>query len=635
MFDVTEGGAMARNILLTSLSAAEDNLPVRYFSIQKEFGFDYCDAVLDAEAGIKAVLARHAIDEVIVIGAAAAYDKEDDLTPAPLTAGSALYQTDRLPSSTYGLLRYRLALYADERPFDHKDEDGLLSGDEREKVIRFIRDYQEGNAGLKTKKLNRLFDELAQSDPICENFWDTLFDTCPELRDKSGFCKQWVRGYLYEELKASAKLELLPVNEGVCLRMIPEDRVEESGAWVDSMVTMQKTIVEGEEAINLYILLNSDDAADTFVVINMLDMLVSMPQSCVSLKKIYTVRSLQRKMAGIIRDDTAGFGATELFHAISAFLNYGKADMIVDIWQKSGENNESFAGMVYAMRHVDVGLSMCNIPEVEKGILRLRELFRGEKLWRDFGYYGVMFGVIAESIREDYGSLLDGDGDIPFIDLVKWAYRHQFYQQTLTLIESRAPANLVSSGMFYYCDDEKSIDKVARLFAEKRLELKPYEYYKIEDIDHYFIKTYDRGGTRGMGEKGEDPQHAYAIRRAGSVENKDSSLITGFTACDSMETLQNLLFSYYHIGEVRNKISHADASAMADKRLMVSEGDEISALIWMKESIDFFIDSYEKAMAQVQSKKPHIVTITGEYVRMTAASMKSGASSAALTRSRP
>ena len=33
---------MARNILLTSLSVAESNLPVRYFSIRNKSGFDYC-----------------------------------------------------------------------------------------------------------------------------------------------------------------------------------------------------------------------------------------------------------------------------------------------------------------------------------------------------------------------------------------------------------------------------------------------------------------------------------------------------------------------------------------------------------------------------------------------------------------
>ena len=53
---------MARNILLTSLSAAENDLPVRFFSFKNEFGFDYCDALLDTEASIKATLARYSID---------------------------------------------------------------------------------------------------------------------------------------------------------------------------------------------------------------------------------------------------------------------------------------------------------------------------------------------------------------------------------------------------------------------------------------------------------------------------------------------------------------------------------------------------------------------------------------------
>ena len=613
---------MARNILLTSLSAADENLPLRYFSVQNEFGYDYGDALLDAEAGIKAMLARFDLDEIIVIGAAGVYDREDELEPLRLTDGKSLYSSDKSSLSTYGLLRYRLAQHADEINLDSKEEESRITGDMREKLIRFIDDYREKNEELKNKKLNRVFDALSQNDRIYDDFLSALSENCPEFSSNQASCKQWVKNYLYSMLKESAKLELLPVNEKVSIRLIPEDRIEDPDSSVDSMVTMQKSIVKDEPDVNLYISLNSDDAADTYIVINMLDILVSMPGSGVSLKKIFTVQNLRRKMTGIIRDDTAGFGITELFHAINAFLNYGKADKIVDIWKKSGDQNESISSMVYAMRHVDTGLSMCNIPEVLSGILRLRELFQGEKLFRDCSAYGAYFSVVAESIREDYGTLLEGDGDIPFIDLVKWAYRHQFYQQTLTLIESKAPENFVRSGIFYYCNDENNMDQVARLFAEKRLELKPYEFYKIDNIDHYFVKTYDRGRTRGMGEKGEDTQRVYARLRTGSLENKDPSLITGFTACDSAETLQNILYAYYHLGDVRNKISHAEAEALGTKRLMASESDDSPALMWMRDGVDFFIDSYEKAMAQVRDKNPHVVLINGDYVRMMAGSMK-------------
>jgi len=609
---------MAWNILLTSLSAAENDLPLRYFSVQNEFGSDYCDVLLDAEAGIKAMLARYDIDEVIVIGEDGSFDEKDELNSVPLRNKDSLYSGDRASFSTYRLLLYRLAQYADELTLDQKQEEELQPEEVRERLSRFIQDYQEGKPELREIKFNRLFDALSQSRQSYEDFRDALFEAFPEFRDHPGRCIRWIKNYLYTAMKPTLKLELLPVNLETCIRLIPADMVGEREQWVNSMMTMEKSIVEGKEDINLYVSLNGDDAADNFIVINMLDILISTPESMTRLKNIYTLHSLQRCMAGIIRDDTQVFGVSELFHAIRSFLNYGKADMIAKIWEKSEEHNESIAAMVYAMRHVDVGLSMCNIPEVEGGILRLRRLFRDEKFWKGSGYYDMLFSVIAESIREDYGTLVEGEGEISFIELVKWAYRHQFYQQTLTLIESKAPENLVRTGVFYYCGDEKLKGQVTELFARQRLELKPYEYYKMDQIDHYFIKTYNRTGTRGMGGRDEDPQRVYAALRTESIRNTDPSLITGFTACDSMETLQNLLFAYYHISVVRNKISHADEEVMAETRLMVSDSDESSALVWMKDGIDYFIDSYEKAMAEVQNKKPQVVLISGEEVRMTA-----------------
>ena len=609
---------MARNILLTSLSAAEHDLPLRYFGMEKEFGFDYCSALLDAEAGIKAVLARHSIDEVIVIGAADAYDERDERNAVRLGDESSLYSEDRMSFSAYRLLRYRLAQYADELNLDEEAEEKLLPEEMREKLTRFAREYQEKSPELKETKFNRLFDAISQSGQAYEDFRNAFAAAFPELRDYEGSCIRWIKNYLYGEMKSSAKLEPAPVNTDTIIRFVPEESVEEGGQWVDSMMAMEKSIVEDREDINLYVSLNSDDAADTFIVINLLELLVSMQESRIRLQKIYTVRSLQRRMAGMIRDDTEGFGVTEVFHALHSFLNYGKADRVVKIWEKSGERNESIAAMVYAMRRVDVGLSMCNIPEVEGGILRLRRLFRDEAFWRETGRYGMGFSVLAESIREDYGVLLEGDGDIPFIEMVKWAYRHQFYQQTLTLIESRAPENLVKSGIFYYCGDEKKKDQVIQLLVKQRQMLKPYEYYKMDEIDHYFIKTYNRAGTRGMGGRDDDPQRVYASLRAKSLENTDPSMITGLSACSSAEMLEDILFAYYHIGQVRNKISHADAEAMAGVRLMVSESDEISALVWMKDSIDYFIDRYEKAMADVQTKKPQVVRITADEVRTAA-----------------
>lgn len=64
------------------------------------------------------------------------------------------------------------------------------------------------------------------------------------------------------------------------------------------------------------------------------------------------------------------------------------------------------------------------------------------------GKYGLLFGVIAGCIAADYGQLLEEDGTVSFIRLIKWVYRHQLFQQALTLIEAHAPSHLVGSGIF-------------------------------------------------------------------------------------------------------------------------------------------------------------------------------------------
>ena len=148
--------------------------------------------------------------------------------------------------------------------------------------------------------------------------------------------------------------------------------------------------------------------------------------------------------------------------------------------------------------------------------------------------------------------------------------------------------------------------------------------YKMDDIEHYFIKNYDRSGVRLNGSKGEDRSLAYAVLRAQSIENQDPAKICGHTACGSMDTVQNVLYAYYHLGDVRNKISHADSNAMSERRLIVSESDVSYAMVLMRESIEFFIMSYEKAFGEARNNKPKIVAITADDVRKAADSIRHG-----------
>lgn len=605
---------MARSILLTSLDALGSDQSLRYYAAQNEFGHDYCEALQSMEASTKYILARFPIDEILVIGDESASDDGDKLKPHRLKDAGDLPSAEPGSLSPFELYRSRLAQYIAEQSLEQQAYDRLLPEEERSKLIDFIQDFQEKYSRQETKRLNRLFDELAGDSQLNQRFKDALLAAFPKAGDDFHLAVKWVKNYLYAQLKPSAKLEILPVNEGVCARYIPAGMLENRDYWMGSILEVDQDATEKNDEINLYVSLGSDSAVGSHLVLNILDILTSTPGSHVHLKKIYQVYEPAGNLTGTIADGTVVTRSTDLVAAAHAFLNYAKTDMLVDFWEKTGQHNERISSLIYAARHVDVGISMCNILEVQEGIQRLRGLLSDERSWTDTGDYGLLFGVIAGCIHADYSVLLEDDGSMPFIRLIKWAYKHQLYQQVLTLIETYAPENLVASGIFYYCDDEARAPEVTNLLALQRLELKPYEYYKMDDISHYFVKTYDRGGVRLNGSRGEDRNLAFAALRAQSVENQDPAKITGHTAC-SADTLQNVLYAYYHLGEVRNKISHADANAMAERRLNVAESDLSYGMVMMRETIEHFISSYETAMAEAQAKHPKVVHITADDVR--------------------
>ena len=613
---------MTRNILLTSLDTLDGDRTLRYYAAQNEFGYGYCEAVQSMEASTKYVLARFPIDSILVIGEEASSDGGDGDKPIRLKDARTVNALDEESFTAFDLYKSRIAQYIGEQSLEQEACVELVPEAERAKFIDFVHDFQEKHSTQDTKRLNRFFDELAQNRQLYEQFKDAVIAAFPDAGEVSWLSMKWVNNFVYTQLKPTSKLEILPVNENVCARYVHVDMLEKRDYWVDSVLNIDQEVIDGKDEINLYVSLGNDSAVDPHLVMNMLDIVISTPGSHVQMKKVYGINEPAGTLTGLIEDRTTISRTTELVAAAHAFLNYAKTDMLVDIWEKCGEHDKRIERLIYAARHVDVGISMCNIQEVQEGIQQLRDLSADEHSWTNAGKYGLLFGVIAGCIAADYSTLLAEDGTIPFINLIEWAYRHQLYQQTLTLIEAHAPTNLVDSGIFYYCDDTAQAEEITRLFALQRLELKPYEYYKMDDLSHYFIKNYDRGSVRFNGARGEDRHLGYAALRAHSIDKPDPAKINGHTACDSIETVQNVLYAYFHLGEVRNKISHADSSAMAERRLNVSESDVSYAMIMMKESIELFITTFEKALAEVRDKKPKIVLISPDDVRNAAERMR-------------
>lgn len=614
---------MAHNILLTSLCTPGEDEQIRYYYGRDGYKNRYCDAMLTVEASCKFVLAKYPVDEIITLGRKLTFDEGDDGRLIELREGKNFYTADIKDLSTYSLFRYRIAQYIDELRIEQQDLGLLLDEETQKKVIQFIRGYYK-KTGIQEDtemKYNRFFDVLTKNLDLYAQFRNELVETIPEAGNDMPRYMQWIKNYLYSVFKETYKLEILPENENVKVRFIPTNVSEDGKLPIENILQLVHAITgDHAEPVNLYVALNSDDMTDNFVLMSVLDIVNTMPDSNVRLCNVFTTSGTHEMLAGEIRDDTEGYNVTDLNAAFRAFLKYGKADMIIEYWEKSGAHNDKIDQMIYAMRHIDAGVSLCDIREIEQGVSQLRKVFENGIDFEANDYYTRLFTILARGIQRDYGHLLVGD-EPNSVDLARWAYQKEFYQQTLTLIESRVPRLLVEKGIFYYAGNEEQKESAMRIYAKYRNTLKPFEYWKIdEDIEHYFVKSYMRGDAAARG-KGGNPQRNYARYRMNSLDNTDPARLTAYSVCTDRQALEDLLYAYYHIGEVRNITNHASEDDM-DNRLLVEASDISARMATIREGIEYFLKCYDKVMENMPEEKPRVLKTSAAEIRAKAKEMK-------------
>ena len=98
----------------------------------------------------------------------------------------------------------------------------------------------------------------------------------------------------------------------------------------------------------------------------------------------------------------------------------------------------------------------------------------------------------------------------------------------------------------------------------------------------------------------------------------DPEQITGYTACDDRQALEDLLFAYYYVGRIRNETNHAAENVEEADTLFPDEKDVSTKLIHIQESIIYFIQAYDKVAGIVSSKDVSTVRITVKDVKAAA-----------------
>lgn len=589
---------MKYRVMITSLYRGDSNEGVKYYYTRQDERKKYCDAMLSAEASCKYVLSNYKIDEILTFGTKSTHDEGDELIPIVLREGKSFYASDTKNLSTYSLLRYRLAEFLDEIEIEKQDIRELVSEKEEEILVSYVkRFFREVVNCDGNYRFNRFFEILTEDKTL----WMKLCSSISYLAGnpiKAEKYKLWISRYLYDEMRDSSKMEELDCNDDVKIRFIPIDR-HGGTLIVDSLVKCIMALAESHNdnseddvkpEIELYICMQSDDASDNTVLMNFIEAVRALPSTNIEIVQINTTSKRPDSFANRISDDTTKFGMNDLLAGTRAFLQYGKTDILMDYWGKQGIHNDFINRMLYAMRNIDVGISLCDITDIERGISSLRNLFSDPDAFKPTTFVENFFALVIEGIHQDYGPLITKD-EMEFIDLVKWAFRKGFWQQTLTLIESRAPQDLLSRGMYYYCNSEEGKPDVIKKFGQIYFDLRPFEKYKLDDIPHYYLKFY---GRWRVGNHSNDTAHQleYTDRRLKDLEETSDEFIRAYTLCDDRHALHELLYSYYNVGTIRNITNHADGDVTG--LTYAREDSEIGERMnKIKHAIEFFIKSYD------------------------------------------
>ena len=598
-----------KNVLLVSLENLDNGIQYQYYCSNNEGEPKFCNSIMSAEVTTKYILSKVKIDEIIVIGSGATYDEGDDLRKASLHEGESYLVPDISILSEYGLYKYRIFEYLEGMDLEEHDIlEGIPSEDKERLIDAFNKFHREvGQRSPRKKKKDVFFRTLSREPELFEELVQRLPD---DLKDKT----DWLKRYIYSIMSDFYKFRALEANEDVVISFVPTVKSKEGSIDPNNITKIMDLLSSSEgEAVNLYVDMQGLVRTDDFAMVTVLSILQNEWKTRIKVKEI-----LATSFSGFtyeIKNENARYELNDLLAGMNAFIQYGKVGSLRKYWDDLDIFDEHVEKMLFAMQYIDDGVSLCNIEDLEFGIKELRTVLSEENSNTEKSLESNVIGILEAGIKRDFGVLLDVDeeGSIDVLELIKWAYRKEFYQQVLTIMESRIPNDFVKRGILYYAESEQDKEQATEILAREYRSARPRDRYQFNDIDHYFVKFYGRSQIN-FRQNPKKVQQEYAKYRIEQIGKDDPAFLKTYSVLEDDMHLEELLFSYYSIGPIRNQVSHgrSETRVYPGQRKLRKENNNIRGL---KDATDHFIQQYDAAKEKIKDKKPAVVTITNEELK--------------------
>ena len=587
------GKKKEKNIFLTTISETRDRLDMIYFSIaNKDSTFSYTTGISVAEAGIKCALSKHKFDEIIVLGDGS-FCSEDDSLDNTVIADVDIDKISNLDEmSEYGFLVYRLKEFINQVDFEILDIGDALTDEEEAKCRESIKQFREEHCAA--TPMRDMYDALSADIKLANLFLKQV------LEDKTPAEQKWIKHVLFMEMDSYYKIHMLSENKNTTIRFMP---VNTKGVMtMESLKSVVWSTLDEKAPMNLYVDIQGMNAVDgntlisTFLLFNN-----RIGYNCEVKELIKTESNPGHLFRGRVWNVRENYDIQEFMAGIEIFLDYGKDDQLNHYWYKLGNDDPNADLLFNGMDMVDEGISLCNIDLIAAGIDVIRNAIN--KMPEKESDRNIYLDLITSAIKADFGGMLEGD-KLSIPELLKWSLRKGFYQQTLTIIESKIPEDIITRGIYYYAENDGDIRKFMKSLNTYYWNTPARMRYSFNDIAHQFIKFYGRSEL-DYRQKPDAVVKDYARQRVDLLKGPQGQLTRSFSQLHDNELLYELLLCYYQIGNLRNQVNHAHIDRAAVKAEGLVERRD------MRDDLDRelgrFIELYDTACKKVNKTKEPVI----------------------------
>lgn len=586
-----------KNIYLTSINPyIHANARFRFYYSEDNNGeSQYCAGISDQEAGTKYVMSANKIDAIIVAGSKNSCREELYLKEVDLKTTADFYTTNIDDADAFSQFAYRIAQYTNNTEIDVLKLFEELGEEERRLVKKYFDKLSQNTLSKhQDSDKSRLFHYIRLDE---SGFNSDLFNIVDQTNEN---VLNGILAYAYSSLNDHYKMKSLICNDDIKMWFAPINGGVSDTSSITNIIYIFDWILSSNKDTNINIYLDTQglNQTDSFALFQVVSML-SKQNNRIFFKDYISSNPYYNYYIRKICHSMRTYDLNDLSSGINDFINFGKADMITNYWSKY--KDEYIENFIYAMRKIDVGISLCNYAELESGIKNIKRLISKEYEPDDEDFEGGLFKVLTHGIISDYGNLLNGDEDtVDTFELIKWAYRKNYFQQAITFIESQIPDDIIKKGIWYYADDEEELNKVTNYVAEDYSNTSPNLKYSFNDLNHYMVKNEGRNKLPSSTPK-DKKNAAYADYKVSLIDSEDGEY-KAHTLVSDISLVKKVLHQYYVVSNSRNNINHANRNSGIDE---VTVDDIKESYIWnqTKALIEKFLNIYQAAVDEVGNKQ--------------------------------